>query len=449
MLRSFINHDRGGVLVVFGLFSFVLAGAAAAALDYGRLTKVKAELNSAVDAAALAAAQATSDRDKVAANVFAASFRAFSTIDQFNAFEIKQQSATTYRVEARSQVPMTAARVLGLTSSPVFSFAEVMIGSETDILVSLVLDTTGSMKGARLTALKDAATNMVNTLYGRLKRSNQVKMAVVPFARYVNVGTKNRKQPWMSVPDDYSVTTNVCSTTKPVTRTYNCRTVTRTVTNDGVQSQVNSQVCDYEYGPPVTTCGPKTTNYKWNGCAGSRAAPLDTKDELYAIPVPGILNVSCPPALVELTPSQPTILTAIKNLTASDETYIPAGLMWGWRTLSPKDPFNEKTDAKNATQRYMIVMTDGVNTVSPTYPRHDGSNGPLADTISAQICKNVKADDVTIFTIAFEVTDATVKNMLESCASRRDKFFDAKDADQLSKSFLAIADQMTALRLTK
>jgi hypothetical protein len=99
--------------------------------------------------------------------------------------------------------------------------------------------------------------------------------------------------------------------------------------------------------------------------------------------------------------------------------------------------------------RYLILMTDGVNTISPSYPAHNGSNQSLANTLTADLCRNIKADGIAVYTIAFEVTDATVKNLLESCATRPAQFFDAANASQLTSSFKAIADQLTALRIAR
>lgn len=56
------------------------------------------------------------------------------------------------------------------------------------------------MSGARLKTLKTAATNLVNTLTADPKAD--VKIAVVPFAQYVNTGVARRNEPWMNVPAD-------------------------------------------------------------------------------------------------------------------------------------------------------------------------------------------------------------------------------------------------------
>ena len=56
--------------------------------------------------------------------------------------------------------------------------------------VVLVLDTTGSMAGTKMTALQSSANLLIDTLDGG--GGSQVQMGVVPFAAYVNVGLNNR-----------------------------------------------------------------------------------------------------------------------------------------------------------------------------------------------------------------------------------------------------------------
>ena len=453
MFKAFYRNTDGGVAVIFSVSIVAVLCCVGAAVDYSRLNTTKVELNAAIDAAALAGAKfATTDIKAALAaaeEAFKGNYRNFAARKSFSAELIKASPSDSFRVKATVEVPMSITRLMGYNTMPVGSSADVVVGSDVDLQIALALDTTGSMKGARMTALKDASSKMVNTVYDRLQRANQVKMAVVPFARYVNVGMSNRNASWMSVQDDYSVTKQVCTTKKPVTRTYNCRQVTSTSYNDGVPTTKTSTVCDYEYGPGVTTCGPSTSNYKWNGCAGSRNSPLDTQDGSYTTRIPGILNVSCPGAIVPLTAARSTVLAAINALNANDETYIPGGLIWGWRTLSPGVPFDEPTNPKVTTSRYLVLMTDGVNTVSPSYPSHGGKNQTVADKISADLCRNIKATGITIFTIAFEVTDVGVKKLLEDCASAPTNFFDATNAAQLNSSFTTIADQMVTLRLTK
>jgi hypothetical protein len=161
------------------------------------------------------------------------------------------------------------------------------------------------------------------------------------------------------------------------------------------------------------------------------------------------MNVSCPQELTPLSSDRAALVKSIKSLAVADETYLPSGLVWGWRTLSPGEPFDDAADPSRVTNRYLILMTDGVNTLSPNYPTHNGTNRTLADKITADLCRNAKASGITIYSIAFEVTDLAAKSMLQTCASGPDRFFDAANADQLSGTFKSIASQLLALRITK
>ncbi len=455
MFKRFAGDERGSIGAVLALGSLTLLGAISASLDYSRMTNARGDLSVAADAAALAAAQAPASKQQaIARQVFDANFRDSAEVTSFTVNTFRRGNDEVLRVEATASVQMTLAQTIGYTAAPVRALSEVVLGNDADIQIALVLDVTGSMLGSKLTSLKSAASSMVNTLYDKLTKANQVKMSVVPFAEYVNVGLSNRNKPWISVPPDSSSTQQACWQTRDVIRTYNCRTEYRTWNscNDGVCTQQggNVNVCDRDYGPYYQTCQNQTTTVKWNGCVGSRNYPLNVRDENYiANPVPGIMNVSCPPALTPLSSSRPTVLGAISGLAASGNTYIPGGLMWGWAALSQIDPFTEPTNAGRTTKRYLVLMTDGENTKSPTYPKHDGSNTATSNTLTAELCTNIKTADIEVFTIAFEVTSNSVKTMLRTCASSVDNYFDATNSTQLAAAFGAIAQQMTQLRIAR
>jgi hypothetical protein len=252
-----------------------------------------------------------------------------------------------------------------------------------------------------------------------MKRPNQVKMAVVPFAQYVNIGLGNRNQSWNTNTADYTTSRQLCGWAQRFwSWIWECRTV--------------------------------TDSFVWQGCVGSRNYPQNVRDDNYSlIRVPGVFNVTCPSALLSLSTSKATVVDKINSLVANGATYIPAGLMWGWAVLSPGEPFNEPTDAKRTTKRYVVLMTDGENTISPSYPAHDGSNTTTANTLTSELCANIKAADVEVFTIAFNVSISSVKTLLQNCATSSDKFFDAANGTQLAAAFSDITRQMTNLRLTR
>ncbi|HYF56105.1 MAG TPA: hypothetical protein VEA41_17765, partial [Salinarimonas sp.] len=113
----------------------------------------------------------------------------------------------------------------------------------------------------------------------------------------------------------------------------------------------------------------------------------------------------------------------INALTTEGETYIPAGLIWGWRALSTQAPIAARDSQAGAqVSRYMVLVTDGQNTRSVNTSNsslHDGSNPTEANTVMRTTCQNMAADKVSgikLYTIAFEVTDPTVKQLLEECS---------------------------------
>ncbi|MCB1429433.1 MAG: TadE/TadG family protein [Halioglobus sp.] len=199
-------------------------------------------------------------------------------------------------------------------------------------------------------------------------------------------------------------------------------------------------------------------------------------------------------ALTDLTKNQTTIENAVDAMQPNGNTNIQEGVAWGWRTLSPTEPFTEGRaydDAEN--RKYMIVLTDGNNTYSTTsnpngtyygawgYGKHgridEGlSNSDLAGTPyvgqnlnsyekkmnahTVQTCNNAKAAGVTVFTIAFDVRDgSSVKEMLNACAgsgvvdgepvlSSGNFYFDVNGAG-IQDAMASIASQISDMRIMK
>ena len=61
----------------------------------------------------------------------------------------------------------------------------------------------------------------------------------------------------------------------------------------------------------------------------------------------------------------------------------------------------------------------------------------------------MKAKKFEIYTIAFEVTDQGTRDLLRSCATDTDKFFDATDADELRLAFDSIGSLLSELALVR
>ena len=455
-LGRFARDTHGNIAMLTAISIIPLLAAGALAVDYTYAETMKTKVSAAADAAALSAAQLYSSteaqRVQRAQQVFNAAISSLPGVSgvTLNAVDVKTGTVYTgFRVEVSAQVETVLGKVIGQNGFNIGARAEASLGDGGKLEIALVLDTTGSMDGPKLAALKTSATALVDDLSAKALTPQQIKFALTPFAQYVNVGMANRNQSWISVPPDSSQ--NVCWMSSPVTGKSNCRMQTQTWYNDGIPVSYQAEVCDYTYGPAVQVCGQQVI--QWQGCAGSRNYPLNVQDGNYGTPVPGLRNdmAWCPGEMQPLTTSTSAIKNGIAAMSAAGETYIPAGLSWGWRALSPGGPFDESDKGKTSTKvhQYLILMTDGANTISPTYPAHYGSDTAVANQLTSELCAAIKADQITVFTIAFDVTDVTIKNILQSCASKSDSFFDATNAAQLASAFSQIGNAITALRLKK
>jgi uncharacterized protein YegL len=183
--------------------------------------------------------------------------------------------------------------------------------------------------------------------------------------------------------------------------------------------------------------------------------------------------------IVPLTNTKQTVIDSINAMAAKGYTNIHEGLMWGWRALSPTAPFTEGAayDTPNL-RKYIILMTDGANTINDrsTINKSDYSaygyasknrldedaddmdGGELKSAMDDRLeeaCENAKNDDphrpekITIFTVAFHVTDEPTLTRLRECASGSNNAKVATSGTQLDDTFKAIAKDLGKLRLTQ
>lgn len=446
------SDRRGGMAIAYGVAVIPVIGVVALAVDFGRALSVDRDLRSALDAATLAAAGAYSqnrpdDATNVLNTVFADNFKArFVTgVPPVTVSVVGNE----LRTSVETQLPTTLANVLGFSSLTVGAQAAAAFGVGR-AEIALVLDNTGSMAGAKLDGLKAAARDLVDALHAAPNAAAGLRIGLVPFTDYVNVGTSNRNAPWMSVPADYSTTDSGCWDTYPNAVYTNPHEVTGTCWNDGVSSTCRWTEYDVDWGTPVQQCGSWNNTFSWNGCAGSRTYPLNLRDEVTTLnPVPGVLNTQCPAELTRLTSSASRIRDEITAMTASGNTYIAAGLEWGWRVLSSKAPFADGASESEPVRKIIVLMTDGANTKSPTYPAHDGTDATLANRITADLCREIKLAQISIYTVAFDVSDTTISSLLGDCSSGPPFAYSANTVTELQSAFESIGRQITAVRLSK
>jgi Flp pilus assembly protein TadG len=213
---------------------------------------------------------------------------------------------------------------------------------------------------------------------------------------------------------------------------------------------------------------------KYTGSAPTGTFAMDST--AYGTPYNLGPNAGCTlQPLIRLTTNMQTIKDGIDKMKAMGETDIPIGMVWGWHALSPTGvgPFGDGAAYNTLHLRKIIIlMTDGENTMNDPSKSNE-SNGSFyggygyiwqnmlgiasgsssarttaIDNRLTALCANVKAKNITVYTVRVEVTTGT-STLLLNCASTPDKFYDVKNVSQLGAAFDAIAGSIDNLRLSK
>ncbi|MFN3857003.1 MAG: vWA domain-containing protein [Caulobacter sp.] len=464
LLSRLAGDRRGATAVWFGVAALMLAVLVFGAIDVSRAMAEKTRLQGALDAATLMAARA-GDMTPDALQAYG---------EQAMRAQLEGASGDARGVTASftfgpdGAVVGTARGTLDPIIIGLFLDDKLLVGAETTVRrgqstaveMVLVVDTTGSMAGSKLTALKTAARKLVDVM--STDPDADVKLGLVPFGQYVNTGVSRRNMPWMNVPADYTETVTPARYKTTTTKTCQKRTYSCTRYNDGAPYQTT---CTEEYNCVTTPVVPAKTvcpasyqvKHVYHGCTGSPAYPANVRDSDPARRYPGFLDLTCGSELTPLTRNFGQIRSGISSLKANGLTYIPAGLAWGFNLLSPAQPFTEGAayDPSNRKPRKaLVLMTDGENTrlMNPANGRHDKApNGVAtqANDYTAELCRNIKAQNIEIYTVAFQVTDAKIKSILKGCASSEANYYDASSAGDLVTAFEQIALSMRSLYISK
>ncbi|ESQ73597.1 pilus assembly protein TadG-related protein [Asticcacaulis sp. AC402] len=475
-LNAFLTSRAGNTTMIFGLAIFAILGALGTAVDYAVLQRAKRSSQDALDAAVLAAAIVNNsnetDLKKLAGDIFKENLNDDKLNVTVTAFKYDSK-ARTVNATARGTYDPIIMQLFGFKNLPYSVTSNSIKAADGALEVALVLDNTWSMSATlngtpKIDVLKTAAQNLVATILTK-DNKDYVKVAVVPYADYVNIGLSNRNASWVSVGADYSTTsTKTCKTVTTGTQCTGGTKGTCTGNQDGVPYTYSCwkvpQTCKTVNVTPYQSCsGGGTTNYKWYGCVRNQIASSKLVMPDPATPYAGILQTSqtCLNPVLALSNDATTVTNSIKNLVVNigsykPETYIPAGMIWGVNALSPPLPFAEGKAYDNANKeprKTIVLMTDGANTL---YANTSGgiavaNSTQVAVTYADQIrvCDYAKSKNIEIYTIGFDVTDAKALTTLKACATDAQHYFDAKSSADLIKAFETIGGKLSKVRLTQ
>ncbi|MGV8832465.1 MAG: hypothetical protein ACOH2N_10850 [Devosia sp.] len=274
LIRDFGRDERGVFAVTFALMAIVLVALSGATVDYVSLQQMRNRGQIALDAATLALQP---EIFKTPIDIADIKQRAQDLLldrlgDEHGVtaslYDPKVDLANgTLTLEARMIVPTVFVALVGVETMNASILSEAtrrLLAVE----VAMVLDNSGSMRGSRMSNLKEAACNAVNILFydedgrgcnvptGKTKSPN-VKIGVVPFTAMVNIGTQFKNKAWLDWKSES-------------------------------QANLPGGIPNFDNDDDETTPfrGPmdrrtlfSETGTSWKGCIEARVSPYDTTDD--------------------------------------------------------------------------------------------------------------------------------------------------------------------------
>ena len=477
MFKKYLLNTSGNFGIMFALFSTVLVLGVGVAVDFAGMTKQRQTLQNYVDAAVLAAVTADTE-DLTELQQIVDERIALLNVNGWNISAPVRIDGDDVVIDAKTSydtVLMGAAmQLMGENTNGMMdvgtSTASPML-KNIPINIALVLDTTDSMNGANMTALRSAADAL---LFDLEAMDADINVSIVPFGQYVNILSQDG-QPWLDTSLD-GTTDNVNNEpyqTRDTLTSDVCTPTGRMI--PGAARKVDGVITGYyddypeqsctgaTYGPEYTAYRNYQVSYDWYGCAGSRDNGDHDKAAFDGVQIPGAMEITktgdinsvssarCGEELIPLNDDFANMRAVIGSLVTSGDTYLPSGLMWGWRTLTAEAPFTEAAASPEGTVTAMIFMTDGFNTRSRNGVLHNGRTEDAGVTLGATLCENIKQDGIQVYTVAYDmptIPDAEpTKTMLRNCASDLSSSYTPDNAAELRSNFKEIGNKLKNVRL--
>ncbi len=506
---KYISGLSGAIMVAFALMGPFVVGAAGMALDFSHAYLVQQRLAHAIDAAALAAAASSTDPDVIEAKI-REFFETNYPPEKLGATFDPEVTVTDSEIQVAGHAQYFTFFLTLIGIDDINVDADTTVHRDVRGLeVALVLDNTGSMSdGNKITALRTAATNFVDILFSHTNDPEAVKIGLVPYASGVRVGKYGLgKNPdgttyrdgtvFVTLPNDVVYTSNH----NAGSGWYGCvvehndnnysTSATYVASSKGqlwkngsswnghgwnpastLNDPYPSDVTDdwegpwdiYQYGSLVNTCTQYKCKTYWPAGAphfGScktyyTSGSSNCQTWSYSFSASSQPNQNCPYTnVLPLTSDQDTLHTQINTMTAHGNTLGNVGAIWGYRMLSPDEPFTEGVDWDNEYwHKAVLIMTDGINTRDGTYSNFwFASKNNLGvsdyDERLLEVCDLLKDKGVAVYTIIlgtggrYPEPDQATKDIYKACATTEDQYYDAPSNEELIGVFEEISRELS------
>ena len=441
-LKAFRKNQLGSITQIAAVAAVPMFLSVGAAVDFIRVNYTQTEFAAGLDAAALAAAADTTGKTEAELKVLAKTYLDHN-FGSYEDMEVIDFDLKNY--PDRVEVTGTARIKTSIMALAQIDYVDVSLEAEVikagnSIEIALVLDNTGSMaSGTKMSTLKTAAKNFVNTVVWTGSNPYYSKVAIVPYSMGVNVDTyaEAARGPITAGTSTIPGSTNFTFTNmNGAIRTYAISTcVSERI---GADAYTDAAVATSKVGrvyPPSTS-----------PCLSSKLLPL-TDDK-------AVLNAS------------------IDSMSAVGSTAGHVGVAWGWYAISPNTGLwtGSSIPAAYGTEhlkKIMILMTDaeyntnycnGVRSQSSisgsgSNDTHINCSAPNGSswTQAKALCAAMKQEEVEIYTIEFEL-DASYPervDFVQNCAADSAHRYNAANETELNAAFQSIAENLVALRISK
>jgi len=434
-LNALIQDTRGNVAMIAGLCMPVLLTAVSGAIDFSRSTAIGSELQSALDSGVLAAASLSQDRDPeavVRAYIEAALNDYPDLIDSLQLTVTSDISLNSRQVGAVAEVasPTLMLGMVGINSMIIQRSSEA-IEAVRNVEISLVLDISGSMRGSKMNAMVDAASEFVEVVLGA-DTQNRTSVSVIPYNGGVRT-PRDVNDTLINGSNNQRRRSGCVDLSGDSQRGYNPANIR------GVPAAISPLLPEREYEWIRWNNNEQRDNRNSSHCPESDEASLFITDD------------------------EPGLQRLIGNLDAGGNTGLDVATAWGAKALDPLwrgrlgGRFNDRPSAYDDpdTIKILVVMTDGAATAQyrtyrsgnrwRTYQQY---NARRARENMARACDLAEDNGVEIYTIAFQLSGSTNRNLMRNCANRPQNYYQVEGLN-IQEAFSAIAAEINQLRLKR
>jgi Flp pilus assembly protein TadG len=422
ILHRLLRDQQGNTAIIFGLAIIPLIALGGGIVDFAHRANLRGELQTAVDTAAIGAARAvqhehlqdTEDQNDIDAAATGAARRildaGLASIGGSDAANVSVDvDGGIIRIAAHYDVDTSFLGVIGIKTLTANAMAEVSLPDVIRVEVALVLDYSKSMEDDdKYVRMTDAARDFIAKV--AKDRAETSKIGIVPFSQYVyaRIGASYVRDSGSGHHDQ---------------------------NDDGGgwggwgssgSGSVNTCLLNRDY-PYSTTDGAPFSGLPSSQWPEGDAAKCDDYADAH-------LRVR------DLTDEFSSLSDSLSAMEPVGLTNIALAMEIGWHMLTPDAPFDQARNASDNVQKIIIVLTDGMQTVPAMGPSGDVSTA-AADETTAELCENAKEQGVRIFSIAYDVINPEVHQLLLGCASSDTGYFDA-GVSEISGVFNEIYSQI-------